>query len=309
MNTLYQKITIAIGLALSLSLVSCQKDSLVTPDSPVVSRPEETPAINDWITPLLGKYTLIRYGTGDLTYKDNRLYKSTPNMTMGGQNSPYFTYYTYSAVSRSVNDIQIKATGYQFGTQAEYENTYIVNSDGRCYESKYVSYAYPNGYGTPGIVAETKTWVYQYNEAGQLATWSNKNNGLERSVYTFDGEGDLVKVTIYGPTGIALKRTTLDYGPTNDNQLDKCPQYSSWSGLPDRHLKIFGSRSKHLLKGIVQMKLLTNQVLFSRTFSYTLNADGYVAFDEERDVLNPSLFLISTYDYLGVHPTYNIPSF
>ena len=283
MNTLFKKITVAFNLALCIALVSCNENSLVTPDKPIV----ESAQVKNNDLPVVSfpqKYTLTKHGQATLSYfRDGRLQR----VTYEGPSAYSRREYSYGAQS-------IKVISYS-GDVIVQQDTYLLDATGRCYESKQLSYTFYS-YGT---VENTNGFLYQYNDKGQLKTYLLKNSGGKQTEYAFNTDGDLIKVTKSDGGGAASEVTFAYDQPTGDPILaDRCSLNSDWTNLPDEYLKIFGKPSKHLAKRVIQKLLPSKIVLADKFFSYIVNADGYVTQEQEFNIFNAQLVATKPYEYV-----------
>jgi len=120
MKTFFKPISIVIGLALSLSLSSCEKDSLLTP-SPAGSARDD-----DLVVGIPQVHKLIKYGDATLTYADDgRLRKVTQAPVRGSLD--VHTDYTYGPGS-------VRAISYK-GLVVAHDETFTLDANGRCTES------------------------------------------------------------------------------------------------------------------------------------------------------------------------------
>lgn len=283
MNTLYKRLIAVVGLAVSVS--ACQETSLVAPDKPIAA---STEAVNDIIpVGLPKKYTLIKHGQATLTYMgDGRLQKATYG--------PGPISYPCSSVIYTYGPQSIKATGYS-GNTVVLEESYLLDANGRCYESKektFVFYSF-------GTVELEQGWIYQYNALGQLKTRTSKNNAV-KTTYTFNADGDMSKASSTGIDGNPSKDITFAYNqPVGDPILtDRTQLNTEWTSLPDSYLKIFGKASKHLVKLVTQKSFYGNQPPLTYYFSYTINPDGYITEEKQFNLLNAALVSTKSYSYL-----------
>lgn len=172
MKTLFQQITVGLGLALSLSLASCEKDNLLNPNPAGSAR---SGAVNDGISPNIPQvYKLTKYGDAALTYADNgRLL----NVTTPVRNSLAIqTDYTYSPGS-------VRAFSHQ-GKIVLRDETFTLDASGRCTESV-----------VKGNYSDTH-WLFTYNAQGQLWSCQNKNSCVGGTSYTYNADGDLIQATV-----------------------------------------------------------------------------------------------------------------
>ncbi|RYF64561.1 MAG: hypothetical protein EOO39_26445 [Cytophagaceae bacterium] len=290
MNTVLNKLVVSASFALSLGLMSCQENSLVTPDKPATTPSE---SVNDIISPNRPKvYKLTKYGNANLTYDgDGRLTRVMLGADVRG-NKNVHTEYTYSAGS-------IHAISY-VGTSLFYDQTFLLNANGRCYEYKELRYLYSNSSQT-----EKKEVVYTYNAKGQLQKAADKSNAAVRTEYTYNADGDLNRAIQYGldythSTIKVQSDYTFSYDqPTGDPILtDRYVINSELAGFPDLFLNIFGTPSKHLVKLITEKSSLGGQY-----YTYTLNADGYATKRDEYSLSSGALVESRSYNYLVTNMT------
>lgn len=314
MNSVCQKAVSGFGLVLSLSLTSCQEDKLVTPDLPVAGTSQ---VVNDLISPTLPKkYTLIKNGEANLTYdSEGRIKQIMYGADVRG-NKNYRREYDYSAFPT-----RISATTYQ-GNQIIIGETYWFyngNTD-RCYQfDQQIHRTTPNQYGGywDGYI-----WVNSYNGQGQLQTCANKFDKLNRTDYSYNAAGDLIKTSTFGTVtkagiqqdGVALSELAITYNQSAPNHIstyvpDLKPMMASWihfpnpyqstegQPIPDPYLLLFGKPSKHLVKRVTQTLKPGNQVLIGTSYTYQLNADGYVTERTEFNDFNGSQIETKSYAY------------
>jgi hypothetical protein len=314
MNNSFQKIALVIGLAVSSSLVSCQKDSSITPVQPATTSSQK--ALDDVIVGTLPKkYSLTKQGKAVLTYyPDGRLQKVT-------QGAEFHRDYTY-------NGNTIQAISYRSGKMA-FKDTYLIDPvTNRVFESVQVDYLVlftPYNLGAPDPT-RTRTWVYAYNAKGQLTSCGEKYKPATRTDYSYNGAGNLNLVTTYWE---AISKVTPWYTITlgylenkgrqsqNPGQLnvidyveDKYPTNFNWillptpydpidyycQAIPERYLKIYGKVSKDLLASAAWH--ITGFGYHGSNFSYSLNADGYVTERKRFDGMYPTQVLeTETYEY------------
>ncbi len=288
MNSFFQKAIALFSLAVPFGLLSCQNSSLITPERPALN---PTPTVQNLDGGISAgspkKYTLTTHGQGTLTYLgDGRLHKVSYKP---GTYLYNYTNYTYGS-------LQIKTTSYS-GYQVGEENTYFTDANtGRCYESNEKSYVFYSF----GTVMNEQNWVYTYNATGQLTSRAKKSNILARTAYTYNATGDLSKTTTYGANGIATSEATFTYALSAADPLltDHHPLNNRYADLPNPYLRIFGKSSKHLVKRITEKSLPGNQVQYDFSFTYTLNADGYVTEQKMLNTNNNALLDTTPYGYL-----------
>lgn len=312
MNTTFQKTVLAIGLAVSSGLISCQKDSAVTPVQPHSSA--KVAATDDVIVVNMPKkYTLTKQGNAVLTYNaDGRLQKVT-------QGADFHRDYTY-------NGNTIQAISYRFGKMA-FKDTYLIDPvTNRVYESTQIDYlVLPTPYNINVTGNRTRTWVYTYNAKGQLTSCGEKYKPATRTDYSYNAQGNLNLVSTYWeavPQAKPWYTITLKYleKPARQNQPlnkinvveyveDKYPTNFNWillptpyasidyycQAIPERYLKIYGKMSTNLLAEANWH--VEGMVYHGSNFTYTLNGDGYVTERKRFDDQYPQLLETETYDY------------
>ncbi|KAA9356373.1 hypothetical protein [Larkinella humicola] len=314
-NNSFQKTALAIGLALSTSLVSCQKDSAITPDQPLRENTSAQKATDDVIVVNVAKkYTLTQQGNAILTYyPDGRLQKVT-------QGAEFHRDYTY-------NGNTIQAISYRNGKMA-FKDTYLIDpATNRCYESEQVDYKvlqtpFNSNLNDPFRV---RTWVYAYNAKGQLISCGEKYKAVNRTEYSYNAQGNLNLVTTYWEGmskvkpwyTITLKylenKTRQSQNPGQINVIeyveDKYPTNFNWillptpysyidyyaQAIPERYLKIYGKMSKSLLSAANWQ--VEGMGYHGSNFTYSLNADGYVTERKRYDDQYPQLLATETYNY------------
>ena len=312
MITPFQKITTAFALTLSLAMISCEKDSLVTPVQPTVAPAPET--MNDDISPKLAQtYKLTRFGLIKLTYyADGRLKQVTTGEPVRGSVA-YSRDYTYDDANHVIN-----ATSHAGGKTILIDTYYMDEQKGRCIQSKQIDYTIldkPN----PVNNQLNSHWYYQYNDKGQLARVHNLFlPGSNRTEYAYNADGDLIKTTTYdqvaGQDGVLIQTLALSYTQSPSVRgatllPDQYPLNAGWVRLPlpgesikgqpvpDQYLQIFGKPSPHLVTGAVQTQHPGNRPLLNSLFTYQLNAAGYVTERKELDAHSSALLDTKPYDY------------
>lgn len=286
MNTLYQKITAGLVLALSLSLTSCEKDSLLTPNPAGSARSE---AVNDPVLPSPPvsqlKHTLIRYGNATLAYDDNgRLLNVTSIPVRAGQSGQNIRIdYTYSAG-------KIRAVS-SAGLIIVRDETFLIDASGRCYESV-----------EKGKYSDTH-WIFEYNAKGQLEISYDKNSCARTTNYAYNADGDLILATISDSPSTYKSIIFVYTEPANTTLVpDRSPinLYVPRMHKHDTYLRIFGTPSKHLVKQVSYES--SGNVNFpapsDRFYTYTLDTDGYVKERIMSSTLGGSSIENTVYDYL-----------
>lgn len=251
--------TIAISLALSLSLSSCEKDNLLTPES---SRSARLGAVDDFTLPspnIPQVRRLIKYGNSTLSYSGNgQLQKVTTAVPRGL--TPH-TDYTYAPGS-------IRAASYE-GNMLVRDETFTLDASGRCTESV-----------IKGIPNDTH-WIYTYNAKGQLWGCHKPNTCVGGTSYTYNTYGDLIQATVSTSVLDAMVVTFAYVLPMDANYYYET--YALNVNAPvlpehDTFLPIFGKTGKHLVKGISYApsgsKVITTPS--NRFYEYVIKSDGFV---------------------------------
>ncbi|GAB3225116.1 hypothetical protein [Spirosoma arcticum] len=292
MNTLLQKTITGLGLALSLSFASCEKDNLLDPTPAGSAR---SGAVNDDILPGSSQvHKLTKYGAATLTYADNGQLLNVTTPVSGSL--AIQTDYTYSPG-------KIKAFTHQGNTVLR-DETFTLDASGRCTESAQAYTVINNN--TPMQYATQ--WVYKYTAKGQLWSCYNKNSCVGGTNYTYNADGDMILATVatsafdFTDITFAYSQRTVagllnDEYPVNLN-VPKIPEH-------DAYLRIFGKPSKHLVQRVSYEP--SGSVAFpapsDRFYTYVLNADGYVKQRSMFHTLGGSSVENTAYEYLVGNPT------
>ncbi|MEO6286483.1 MAG: hypothetical protein ABIN80_26475 [Dyadobacter sp.] len=284
------------ALILSMGIASCnEQDNAVKPS-------QKDEVINAKMRENLSpdapkKYQLSKYGNVKLAYyPDGKLQKVT--YAPSTRSSPaIFATYKYNAN-------YIISTFY-YNNKVAQETTYLLDNSGRCYDSKQLDYI-PMGPNT--FQVKESNFHYTYNAKGQLDTRTNKKVATEKTVFIWNADGDLTKLTGYnfrdGQAYESFKsESTLYYDqPTGDPVLaNLAPINCEAANLPDPFLMVFGKSSKHLVKLVTE-----NTVLGGNYYVYTLNPDGYVTKRDWYNVNGAALIETTTYDYLVTNLIFNL---
>ncbi|GAB4029401.1 hypothetical protein [Spirosoma jeollabukense] len=278
MNTLFQKITPGLVLALSLSLTSCEKDSLLTPE-PVGSA--RSGAVNDVIEAGIPQvHKLAHYGDATLTYADNGRLLQVTTPIRGGLSIQ--TDYTYSPG-------KIRAFSHQ-GKIVLRDETFTLNGSGRCTESAEEITVINNN--TPSHYV--REWKFTYNAKGQLSSCQNKNSCVGGFLYDYNADGDMSRAT--ESTGVSSSiETTFSYSQPGSGPMlsDNYPLNVIGVNEHDAYLRIFGKPSKHLVT------LATRQgSLDGDYYAYLLDADGYVTQRKQYQLIGAALVDTKSYAYV-----------
>ena len=278
MNTLFQKITPGLVLALSLSLTSCEKDGLLNPDQVGSAR---SGAVNDGIEVGIPQvHKLTRYGNATLMYADNGRLLQVTTSVRGGL--PVQTDYTYSPG-------KIRAFSHQ-GKTVVRDETFTLDASGRCTDSAEEITVINNN--TPSHYL--REWKFTYNAKGQLWSFQNKHSCVGGFGYAYNDDGDMIKAT--ETTGVSSSvETTFNYTPLGGDPMlsDNYPLNVIGVNEHDAYLRIFGKPSKHLVT------LVTGQgSLDGDYYAYVLDADGYVTQRKQYKLIGAALVDTKSYDYV-----------
>lgn len=258
MKNLVQTITVATGLALSLSLVSCEKDGLPTPNPAGSAR---SGAGDDGIEVGMPQvHKLINYGDATLTYADNGKLLKVATPVRGSL--AIETDYTYSPGT-------VKAFTHQ-GKIVLRDETFTLDASGRCTESV-----------VQGFYSDTE-WEYHYTATGQLWSCTNKNSCVGGTSYKYNADGDMILAQLTTDAGGGGTDVTFAYSQRTVASLlnDEYPVNLNIPTIPahDAYLRIFGKPSKHLVQRVSYEP--SGSVAFpapsDRFYTYVLDADGYV---------------------------------
>lgn len=282
--------------ALSMGLTSCEKEDLVIPNAPSEVSSKNLRESVLVTTPKL--YQLIKHGPITLSYfDDGRLKKATYMHGARGGESPSYITYKYGAHS-------ISSTFFYNGVVAQVM-TYLLDANGRCYDSKQVDYV---PYGPNQTLEKESGFTYLYNPKGQLTTRTDKKYTNQTTSFVYDAAGELIKISSYNPgpynpsPGLESESRLYYEGATGDPILtDLLPINIEAANLPDPYLIIFGKPGKHLIKMITEKFSLDGQI-----FNYTLNADGYVTKRDVYKILGAALIETKSYDYLVTELDFNL---
>lgn len=283
MSTSFCRLTMGLGSAALLSLVSCQENTPIAPDA----APSEV-TTNDLIVSVPKHYTLTKWGIDNLTYyADGRLKRVVHGADIRGAVAVR-TDYTYAPGS-------IHALSF-VGNSPLWDQTYLIDEPtGRCKAYTGLRYLYSNSSAT-----EKTDLTYTYDATGRLKTSNDKANPAIRTEYVYNAAGDLSRVTDYAMNYNAFAiYVKSDYKfaydqPVGDPILaDLHPLNHELAIPPDPYLPIFGKQTKHLVK------LITSALdLSGRYYTYKLNADGYVTERSEYALQGAALIETKPYAYL-----------
>ncbi|GAB3942994.1 hypothetical protein GCM10028805_08500 [Spirosoma harenae] len=269
MNT-FAKSTIALlGTALTMSLVSCNKDSMldsVRPENGTTeTRPDNTtPTIPTTtggdVLSVFKKYTLKKHGDWQLSYDANG---DITKLQSTAEPNYYWEYIRASNGSgmtiQLVNNFKIwRKTLVLFDAKGRAQKTFV------------------NKYDNNGNNTSHQEYDYLYTATGQLKSI----NGTGNQIFTFsyDGSDNLKKIDI----SINGKKQVMTYqclGATDKNRLN--PSWLTMYDQIDPFLPIYGKFSSKLMTSFQLFDQATNTVLEDVKYNYVLNSDGMVTSKEE----------------------------
>jgi hypothetical protein len=284
------------ALVLSIGIASCQKEENLVAPAQKADEAADAKLRENMSPNAPTKHQLIKHGNTKLAYyPDGTLQKVTYGASTRGS-ATTFTTYKYNAN-------YIIATLY-YNNKIGQETTYLLGTSGRCYESKQLDYIPmgPNAYQV-----KESNFSYTYNSKGQLDTRTNKKSVNEKTVFIWNADGDLTKMTGYnfrnGQAYESVKSvSTLYYDqPTGDPILaNLAPINCEAANLPDPYLMVFGRSSKHLVKLVTE-----NTVLGGSYYVYALNPEGYVIKRDWYEMNGAALIQTILYDYLVTDLTFD----
>ncbi len=235
----------------SVLLASCKKDKtdVVAPGAPAVpSKKLAHSTMNGDLT---------------LTYNADGTLRTLDKVVAFG---PYHFTTTYSYSPGKVNYLAMLN-----GKKSEIGEYTIVN--GR--PTTFV-WTYFDAFENP---LATYTETFKYNAKGLLA--EHQFGPVVHTLYTYDANDNLVTAVYYNDQGIAESKTEYTYG----NQKDLFPAMNYMSS--DGEGFLLPAYSKYLPVTQKGTNLLTNTIEFENSFTYTLDADGYVI-KGKSDAANPA---------------------
>ena len=276
---LFSKSTLsALGLVLSMSLVSCEKGSdMIRPDDNQSSnntprstdtRPNTGTVPGGGVILVAKKYVLEKYAHWQLSYdaKGNLVkLQSTadPNLVR--------------EYIRASNGSGITIMNYE-GIKLKGKTLILLDANGRCKESFVTSYGFANGNPTTSTVR----FSYKYNANNQLEEIKDQDNSSRYDQFQYNPDGNLRQVKHYN-NGVK-QRTTYYYeypgqaAITDKNRLS--PLWMPHYNQVDEFLPIYGKFNKHLVWKLEYSDAVTNSTLDQVYFKYKMNNDGYI---EERE--------------------------
>jgi hypothetical protein len=199
MNTLVQKTITGLGLALSLSLASCEKDNLLNPNPAGSARS----GAGDDLSPNIPQiHKLTKHGDATLTYADNGKLQKVTTPVRGSL--AIETDYTYSPGT-------IRAFTHQ-GKSVLRDETFTLDASGRCTESAEQITVVNNN--TP--LHYLREWKYTYTAKGQLWSCQNKNSCVGGSSYSYNADGDMIGASVNAGTDTDI---TFAYSQPNSASL------------------------------------------------------------------------------------------
>lgn len=262
MNRSIQKITTGLSLALSLSLVSCEKEGLREPTPSGNARLGVTNDVSLPSPTIPQVHRLTKYGDAILTYASNG---QLQNVTTTNQNGLVTqTDYSYGPGS-------IRAFTHQ-GRTILRDETFTLDATGRCTESVIK--------GKPNDVH----WLYNYDAKGRIWSLQNTSTCVGGTSFIYNEAGDLVTAAVATSVFDSNTATFIYTTPGSSAfQEDLYPLNVISVRDHDRFLRIFGKPGRHLIRKISFTSSNGSPVLNDQYFSYGTDYDGYV---QLRDQLN-----------------------
>ncbi|GAB4039778.1 hypothetical protein [Spirosoma gilvum] len=261
MNTFVKSKIALLGIALSMSLVSCNKDSLFDSVQPgngsAQTRPDNstpTTAGSNGIA-AFKKYTLVKHGDWQLSYDaDGHLIKRQSIF-----NPDYYWDYNWASNGSGLT------AQFHFGAYLWQKTLILLDANGRAKKSLV------NTYDNKGNHVHQFEYNYLYTAAGQLKTI----NGPDNQVYAFayDASSNLKQIDIL--TNGKKEIMTYEFlGATDKNQLN--PSWSTMYNQIDPFLPIFGKFSSKLMTSFHYYDQAHLTILEDYDYAYELNSDGMV---------------------------------
>ncbi|WP_461094371.1 hypothetical protein [Spirosoma gilvum] len=302
MNKLVKSFAMAfLSLSAATGLISCDKNQLVEPLTPAAKPTDSDLAITT--SQVLGRkqYQVKKIDGSDSNGNTSQIIFQYPReggkvATVLRGSSQRFDYsYGNNTITATISQ---KQNNGNFQKQSIW--TYKLTNSGRCYEASYLNF---NSNGQPSSYEPVLT--YHYNGAGKLVTI--KENGNDKLVLTYNGDGDLIKTV-----GEQNFETTFTYdkvGPYAGSLHSTGPDGQLWPGLVadnlslnpwnlsyiDEFLPIFGKLRTHLPRRYQTRFIPTNTTGFDWSYGYVLNADNQVM--ECNRATNQGLTMKDIYTY------------
>lgn len=273
------------SLILSLSLISCEKDSqMLRPDDgqgtgTITPRSTQTPETGPVIMVPAGggivvnkKYVLDKYAHWKMSYdaKGNLVkLQSTadPNLVR--------------EYIRASNGSGITIMDYE-GFKVKVKTLILLDANGRCKESFVTSYGVANGNPT----SSTVRFAYKYNAKNQLEEIKDQDNSKRHDVFQYNPDGNLRQVQHYN-TNVTQTTTYYYEYPGQAAIVDKnhlSPLWMPHYNQVDEFLPIYGKFNIHLVWKLEYKEVATNSTLDQVYFKYKMNNDGYI--DERENSRN-----------------------
>ncbi|WP_460934870.1 hypothetical protein [Spirosoma humi] len=288
LKVLLDKSKTTLYLVASLSVFSCQENSLVNPE--LTQRQHSTTAFNRARSSALKKYTLTKFGEQKLMYYPDGRIKGYVYPSYGLTATYSYNYTPGTMYTSGSVDVVLQAS---YPNTVNVNQTYWFNNKGHCYKYKEVDHQ-PSG-------DVTLMFILGYNPNGQLVDclqWLNSNvRGREH--YDYNADGDLIKVTSLDAQQVIYRTVVFSYTDANGGAPvdDLYPVSSRWSDLYEGFLPYFGKPSKHLVQSVVETLPKSPNPTRYIYYSYVRNADGYVTQRKGTYKLGSEPFEITPYEY------------
>ncbi|WP_461092055.1 hypothetical protein [Spirosoma gilvum] len=285
----------AVGLALSASLSSCNKNNVIDP-MPQENRPSGVTPGNvttldaSPVVSVFKKYTLTKDGDATLSYdNDGRLTKVSYSP------SKYIDY------GYGFNGNVVIKTSYEGGKLVKQES-YSLNSNGKCTHSHHKAFSYYN----QGTITTEDSYEYEYHTSGVVAgalKQCTNTKTLERWDFVYNSNHGIASIYYINDNGVNDWSVWFNYQSLTDG-IDNKYKLNPSVKILDPYLKLFGDFHQiHLTPTEHHYKQGSNTPYASYGYKYTLNADGYPTKRETE--LNGQIIATRLYDYMvtGINTT------
>lgn len=248
-----QQIVMALVIITAAGVTSCRKSALPEPAVKTTTGDTAETQLNALVP--AAKFRLTKQGNTYLHYQaDGRLWKVVFSPT---------NYITYFWVANGV-----EATNY-IDNKKYSTNTIMINDNGKCYYSTFKKYK-------DNLVDFEWAWKFQYTN-NKLTKQVNPNDADERYEYSYNGDGDLTKISYYDQQGTLTHTAQYTYQTSwISPAVDKSPINPETAEV-ERYLQLYGKFSGYLVKKLVTTYVPTNKITTNNTFSYVFDNNGYVS--------------------------------
>jgi hypothetical protein len=260
------------SLLVSMSLVSCEKASLLSPD-PGATVPRSNQPLPGTGMPTGGviltakPYILDKYGHWTLSYDaDGELVKlqSTADPSL------------IREYSRASNGSGMTILDYN-GGKLSAKTLIILDAKGRCKESFITTYGIDNGKPT----TSTARYIYFYNSKNQLELIRDQDDSKKYESFSYvDGNLDAIEFWNHGRYGMFhyyYKKPTDPMGQAlipDKNHMNML--YSSLYDEVDEFLPIYGKFHKSLPVRCEYESKVSYVIIDAINYTYKFNSSGYI---------------------------------